>query len=74
MGYRLIDLLDAIYWDISFYGGPAEAKEFGEELSQFGEELSQRVEGIKEALDRGEDAGLIPLEDILKEEEEEKEE
>jgi len=30
--YTLLDVLDAVYWDISFYGGPEQADEFKEEM------------------------------------------
>ena len=54
MGYTLMDFLDAIYWDISFYGGPEDAESIRETLSS-------QIKEIKEALDRGEDAGLTTL-------------
>lgn len=55
MDYTLLEVLDAIFWDISFYGGPAENAELLEELR----ETSERIE-------RGEER-LIPLDDILAE-------
>lgn len=38
--FSLLEVLDAIYYDISFYGGPAENREFVEEMKE-------TVEGIK---------------------------
>ena len=32
--YTLLDILDAIYWEISFFGGPKESTEMREELCQ----------------------------------------
>jgi hypothetical protein len=53
--FNLLSILDAVYWDISFYGGPQEAEEFKEELCR-------RVDEIKSG-----EAKLIPFEDIKKE-------
>ncbi|RDJ35429.1 MAG: hypothetical protein DWQ19_11475 [Crenarchaeota archaeon] len=44
--YKLIDFLDSIYWDISFYGGP-------EESDKLKEELNEVIEEVKENLDSG---------------------
>jgi hypothetical protein len=44
--YTLLDILDAIYWEISFYGGPGGRDE---QL----EELCDRVDEAKADLDRG---------------------
>ncbi len=60
--YTLLQILDAIYWEISFYGGP-------EEAAAMRNELAERVESIKSG-----EAKTIPFEDIIKELEENKEE
>lgn len=62
--FTLLEVLNAIYWDISFMGGPKENKEFLEEMKRRSEEI------------RNGTVELIPLEEVLKrlEEEEEKEE
>ena len=64
MCYNLLDFLDAIYWEISFYGSPDQALELREELSE-------QIKDIKDALDRGEDAGLITLDEFIDEEDDE---
>lgn len=53
--YCLLDVLDAIYWDISFMGGPAEN-------SEFIEEMNGRVDDIKAGI-----AKCIPAEEVFKE-------
>lgn len=58
--FSLLDVLDAIYWDISFYGPPSEAKEFFTELHS-------RVDSIKENL---EDCDCRPVEEVFNEIEE----
>ena len=45
MKYRLIDFLDAIYWEISFHGGPAEVEEARTELN---ESVSKIKDGLEE--------------------------
>ena len=57
--FTLLEVLNAIYYDISFMGGPEDNKEFLEELNE-------RVEEI----DNG-TAKLIPMDEILKEDEDE---
>lgn len=52
--FVLLEVLDCIYWDISFHGGPADNADFVEEMKR-------RVEEI----DSGE-AKLIPMEDVWK--------
>lgn len=51
----LLDILDAIYWEISFCGSPAQAAEFREGLMQ-------SVEDIKSG-----NVDTVPLDDIIKE-------
>lgn len=52
--FTLLQVLDAIYWDISFMGGPADNKAFIEDMTE-------RVEEIK----AGEQV-MIPLEQVTK--------
>lgn len=52
--FTLQDVLDAIYWDISFMGGPQENKKFIEEMKQ-------RKEDIDSGLVK-----MIPLEEVMK--------
>lgn len=52
----LMELLDAIYWEISFYGPPQNREEFFEELND-------RKKEIDEAIERGEEPG-IPWEEV----------
>lgn len=61
MWYTFLDFLDSIYWEISFYGGPDQSQGLKAEIID-------EIKTIKEALARGEDAGLVPFEDLLKEE------
>jgi hypothetical protein len=53
--FSLLDFLDAIFWDISFYGGPSEAAAF---LGK----MQKTVEGIKEGT-----VETFPWEDVKKE-------
>jgi len=53
--FSLLEVLDAIYWDISFMGGPAENKEFIEDMNS-------RVDDIKSGITKG-----IPAEEVFKE-------
>lgn len=53
--YTLLQILDAIYWEISFYGGPKEAADMKEELCR-------RVDEVKSG-----NAKTIPFEDVMKE-------
>ncbi len=39
--FTLLEILDAIYWELSFYGPPAEAKEFFEELNRKSEKVKE---------------------------------
>lgn len=55
MSPSFLEFLDAIYYDISFYGGPEEAKEMRDSL----------VTMVKEIEDGT--ATTVPLEDVLKE-------
>lgn len=55
----LLEVLDGIYWDISFYGGPAKR-------DNFMKDLCGRMEDVKSGK-----AETIPLEDFLKELDEE---
>lgn len=52
--FSLLEVLDAIYWDISFMGGPADNKAFIEDMSQ-------RVEEIKAG-----EVPMIPIEQVGK--------
>jgi len=53
MGFSLLEVLDAIYYDISFHGGPQDNKAFVEELKQQIDDIEAgRVE-------------LIPAEDVF---------
>jgi hypothetical protein len=52
--FTFLDVLDAIYWDISFYGGPEESAEFLDEMKERAESLTS-----------GEVAG-IPIEQLAK--------
>lgn len=61
--FTLLEFLDAIYWDISFHGGPADT-------AKFAEELSASVAELKREIDAG-TANLIPLEDVFRDLEEE---
>jgi len=65
--FSLLDVLNGIYWDISFMGGPEENKEFLEEMRQ-------RVEDIKSGKEKCipiEEAFPELAEELKKEEEEE---
>lgn len=53
--FCLLDVLDAIYWDISFMGGPQDNKEFLEEMKG-------RMDDIKTGITKG-----IPAEEVFKE-------
>lgn len=53
--YCLLDVLDAIYWDISFMGGPQDNQEFIDEMKG-------RVDDIKLGI-----AKAIPAEEVFKE-------
>lgn len=50
--YSLLDILDAIYWEISFFGSPSEAEKVREEIStrvkQISDSTNQSVEFIQE--------------------------
>lgn len=59
--FSLLEFLDAIYWDISFHGGPADTAKFAEELRASIAEIEAGT------------AKLIPLEDVFRDLEEEKE-
>lgn len=52
--FTLLEVLDSIYWDISFHGGPEESKDFLNQLKQMKEEITS-----------GKIAG-IPLEQVMK--------
>lgn len=52
--FTLLEVLDSIYWDISFMGGPADNKAFIEDMNE-------RVEEIKSG-----DIPMIPLEQVSK--------
>jgi hypothetical protein len=53
--YNLQDVLDAIYWEISFHGGPAQKNEVKDMLKE-------RVDEIKSGL-----ADSIPAEEVFPE-------
>ena len=42
--WTLLDIFDAIYWEISFYGGPEEAEEFRASLCEQSEAVKQGLE------------------------------
>lgn len=52
--FSLLEVLDAIYWDISFMGGPAENADF--------------IEGMKDTMDqiKNGEVPMIPLEQVFK--------
>lgn len=50
--FSLLEILDAIYWDISFVGGPEENKEF--------------VESLKDRFEEMKNIPLIPMEQVTK--------
>jgi hypothetical protein len=52
--FTLLEVLDAIYWDISFYGGPEESEEFLEGLKQTKEEIEAGL------------VAMIPHEQVMK--------
>ncbi len=52
--FTLLEVLDAIYWDISFHGGPAEKQDFSEQLKE-------RLDEVKSGAVAG-----IPLEQVRK--------
>lgn len=60
--FSLLEVLDAIYWDISFVGGPAENAEFIEGLKE-------QVEEIKSG-----NVAMIPMEQVFKDLKDEDEE
>lgn len=59
--FSLLEILDAIYWEISFYGSPSATKEVFEDLAE-------QVSDIKEGLASGE-VQIISIEPITDEEE-----
>lgn len=61
----LLEVLDAIYWDISFHGGPEENSAFVDELKGMVDELKGMMDDIKEREARGEVG--IPFEEVMKE-------
>tara|TARA_Y100000310_G_C20342058_1_gene650278 strand:- start:389 stop:715 length:327 start_codon:yes stop_codon:yes gene_type:complete len=42
--FSLLDVLEAIYWDISFYGGPDETVAFFEEMTKRAERVDEFYE------------------------------
>lgn len=57
--YSLLDILDAIYWEISFFGGP-------EEAGNMREDLSEQVKEIKESIDSGDYKKFSSVDEMLK--------
>lgn len=57
--FTLLDVLDAIYWDISFVGGPADNAEFLEEMRS-------RADEIERDMEEG-GGNIIPFNDTLDE-------
>jgi len=41
--FTLLEILDAVYWDISFHGGPQDNEEFLEELKQRSDEIDKGI-------------------------------
>lgn len=46
MGYTLLDILDAVYWEISFFGGPQDA-------SDMHSTIKEQISAIKSELENG---------------------
>lgn len=65
--YTLLEILDAIYWEISFFGGPDEADEMKNQLAE-------QVQEIKKDLDAGDMSKYSSVDEMLKDLDEEDEE
>jgi len=58
--YILLEILDAIYWEISFFGGPQDATDKRNDLSG-------RLQEIKNTLDYGNSKMFLSVDDMFKE-------
>lgn len=55
----LYDVIGAIFWELSFYGGPVDKQEQKEEIDR-------RYDEVKEALDSGDTSKFLSIDEVLK--------